>query len=83
MRPPTTRWRRPSTDQIQYGNTLTTADNIATFRLVVRTVALRNGMHATFMPKPLFGQNGWACACHLSLFRDGENAFHDRRRRTG
>lgn len=69
----------PSQHEIdfKYANALTTADNIATFRLVVRTVALRNGMHATFMPKPLFGQNGSGMHLHLSLFRDGENAFHD------
>jgi glutamine synthetase len=55
------------------------ADNIATFRFVVRKVALDFGLHATFMPKPVFGINGSGMHVHQSLYRNGKNAFHDRR----
>jgi glutamine synthetase len=56
---------------------MTTADNIATFRLVVKRIALLHGLHATFMPKPVAGINGSGMHCHLSLFKNGENAFFD------
>ncbi|HEX7090385.1 MAG TPA: type I glutamate--ammonia ligase [Longimicrobiales bacterium] len=56
---------------------LVAADNLATFRFVVRSIALRHGLHATFMPKPIFGQNGSGLHTHQSLFRGEENAFHD------
>src|SRR5690606_23682458 len=61
----------------KYADAVRTADNIATFRWVVRTIALQQGLHATFMPKPLFGENGSGMHLHQSLFRDGENAFFD------
>jgi glutamine synthetase len=62
----------------RYEDALITADNIATFKFVVRNVALRHGLHATFMPKPIFGQNGSGMHTHQSLFdADGENVFHD------
>ena len=61
----------------RYADALTTADNIATFRFVVRHVAREFGMHASFMPKPIYGQNGSGMHTHQSLFRGGENAFHD------
>lgn len=61
----------------KYADALTTADNIATFRTVVKRVALNHGLHATFMPKPVAGINGSGMHTHLSLFRDGTNAFHD------
>lgn len=61
----------------RYADALTTADNITTFRFVVRHVAQQFGMHASFMPKPIFGQNGSGMHTHQSLFRDGENAFYD------
>ena len=61
----------------RYADALTTADNLATFRFVVRNVALEHGLHATFMPKPLFGENGSGLHTHQSLFRKGENAFYD------
>jgi len=61
----------------RYADALTTADNLATFKFVVRNMALQHGLHATFMPKPIFGQNGSGMHTHQSLFRDGENAFHD------
>ncbi|KXB07650.1 glutamine synthetase, partial [candidate division MSBL1 archaeon SCGC-AAA382N08] len=60
----------------KYGNALATADNIATFRTVVRAIAELSDLHATFMPKPVAGINGSGMHTHLSLFEDGENAFH-------
>ncbi|MCH5586389.1 type I glutamate--ammonia ligase [Shimazuella sp. AN120528] len=61
----------------KYGDAVTTADNIQTFKLVVKNVARKYGLHATFMPKPLFGVNGSGMHCHQSLFRGSENAFYD------
>ncbi len=61
----------------RYADALTTADNIATFRFVVRNVARDFGLHASFMPKPIFGQNGSGMHTHQSLFRGSENAFWD------
>jgi len=62
----------------KYDDALTTADNIATFRAVVRAVAEQNGVHATFMPKPIGEINGSGMHSHISLFdQDGENAFAD------
>lgn len=61
----------------KYDDALTTADNIATFRAVVRAVAGLHGVHATFMPKPISGINGSGMHTHLSLFQGGTNLFHD------
>lgn len=61
----------------RYADALTTADMVATFRIVVRTIAMKHGLHATFMPKPVQGINGSGMHTHLSLFRDGVNAFYD------
>ncbi|MFB6228422.1 MAG: type I glutamate--ammonia ligase [Halobacteriales archaeon] len=62
----------------KYDDALTTADNIATFRSVVRAVAAQHDVHATFMPKPIPAINGSGMHTHLSLFdEDGNNAFHD------
>ncbi|MFB6113846.1 MAG: type I glutamate--ammonia ligase [Halodesulfurarchaeum sp.] len=62
----------------KYDDALTTADNIATFRSVVRAIAADHDLHATFMPKPIAKINGSGMHTHLSLFdADGENAFHD------
>lgn len=61
----------------KYEDALTTADNIATFRWVTKAVASKHGMHATFMPKPIFGQNGSGMHCNQSLSKDGENIFFD------
>ena len=61
----------------RYADALTTADNIATFRFVVKHVAQQFNLVASFMPKPVFGQNGSGMHTHQSLFRDGENAFFD------
>lgn len=61
----------------KYADALTTADNIATFRSVVRAIAELHDVHATFMPKPISGINGSGMHTHLSLFEEGQNAFHD------
>ena len=61
----------------RYADALTTADNLATFKFIVRTIAYRNGFLATFMPKPIEGQNGSGMHTHQSLFKDGKNAFFD------
>ncbi len=59
----------------KYREAVTAADHIATFKLIVRKVALDHHLHATFMPKPIFGVSGSGMHTHQSLFRDGENAF--------
>ncbi len=61
----------------RYADALKTADNIATFRFVVRNVARQFGLHASFMPKPIYGQNGSGMHTHQSLFSGDENAFWD------
>jgi len=61
----------------KYADAVETADNIATFRLVVKTIARQYGLHATFMPKPVFGINGSGMHCHQSLFSGGKNMFYD------
>jgi glutamine synthetase len=62
----------------RYADALKTADNIATFRFVVRHVAQQFGLMASFMPKPVYGQNGSGMHTHQSLFRGRENAFWDK-----
>ena len=62
----------------RYAEALKTADNIATFRFVVKYVAQTFGLTASFMPKPIFGQNGSGMHTHQSLFRGSENAFWDK-----
>ncbi|MFP4660623.1 MAG: type I glutamate--ammonia ligase [Halanaerobiales bacterium] len=61
----------------KYAEVLKTADNIATFKFVTKSIAMQHGLHATFMPKPIFGENGSGMHVHQSLFIDGENAFYD------
>ncbi|MFC5559933.1 type I glutamate--ammonia ligase [Ureibacillus thermophilus] len=61
----------------KYADAIETADNIQTFKLVVKNIARKHGLHATFMPKPLYGVNGSGMHCHQSLFRGNENAFYD------
>ncbi len=61
----------------EYDDALSTADNVATFRTTVRAVAAQHDLHATFMPKPVPRINGSGMHTHMSLFEDGENAFHD------
>ena len=61
----------------RYDEALTTADNIMTFKIVVKTIAKRHGLHATFMPKPKFGINGSGMHLNMSISRDGINVFQD------
>ncbi|MFH1227198.1 MAG: glutamine synthetase family protein [Planctomycetota bacterium] len=60
---------------LRYKDALTMSDIVMTYRLAVKEVAFRNGVYATFMPKPLFGQNGSGMHVHMSLYKDGKNAF--------
>jgi len=62
---------------LRHEDALTTADNLATFKFVARNVALQHDLHCTFMPKPVFGQNGSGLHTHQSLFKGEANAFHD------
>ena len=62
---------------LQYTEALAMADSIMTFRLVVKKIAQERGVHATFMPKPLDGMQGSGMHTHMSLWRDGKNAFYD------
>ena len=61
----------------KYAEALHAADNIMTFKLAVKTLAQKNGLHATFMPKPIFGVAGSGMHTNMSLFRDGKNVFYD------
>jgi len=69
----------PSQHEIdmKYTDALTMADNVMTYRLIVKEVALKNGVYATFMPKPIFGENGSGMHTHQSLFKGESNAFFD------
>lgn len=69
----------PSQHEIdfRFDEALATADNILTFKLAVKSIARRYGMHATFMPKPIAGVNGSGLHANLSLFKDGVNVFAD------
>ncbi|QGG96538.1 glutamine synthetase family protein [Actinomarinicola tropica] len=62
---------------LRYTDGLSMADNVMTFRLVVREIAMEQGAYATFMPKPLAGVQGSGMHTHISLFEGDENAFHD------
>jgi glutamine synthetase len=70
----------PSQHEIdmRYTDALTMADNVMTYRLVVKQVAMENGVYATFMPKPIFGENGSGMHVHQSLFKGERNAFFDK-----
>jgi glutamine synthetase len=67
----------------KYADAVKAADQIQTFKLVVKTIARQHGLHATFMPKPLFGMNGSGMHCHLSLFKGNQNAFYDEKDQLG
>ena len=67
----------------KYADALTAADNIMTFKLAVKLLAQKNGLHATFMPKPIFGVAGSGMHTNMSLFRDGKNVFYDPNDRRG
>ncbi len=62
---------------LRYSDALTMADNVMTYRLVVKEVAMANGVYATFMPKPIAGENGSGMHTHQSLFDANGNAFFD------
>jgi glutamine synthetase len=62
---------------VRYTDAMTMANNVMTYRLVVKQIALNQGVYATFMPKPVFGINGSGMHVHQSLFKDGKNAFFD------
>lgn len=70
----------PSQHEIdmRYTDALTMADSVMTYRLVVKQVAMENGVYATFMPKPIFGENGSGMHVHQSLFKGERNAFFDK-----
>lgn len=61
----------------KYADAITACDNIQTFKLVVKTIARKHGLHATFMPKPLGGEAGSGMHFNVSLFKGKENAFYD------
>lgn len=61
----------------RYDEALTTADNIMTFKLAVKSIARRHGLHATFMPKPKYGVNGSGMHINMSLWKEGKNIFTD------
>ncbi|HEY49081.1 MAG TPA: glutamine synthetase [Dehalococcoidia bacterium] len=63
---------------MRYTDALTMADNVMTYRLVVKEIALEQGVYATFMPKPVFGINGSGMHVHQSLFKGEQNAFFDK-----
>ena len=67
----------------KYGPALETADSIMTFKLVVKSIAQRHGLYASFMPKPIFGINGSGMHVNMSLFKDGKNAFYDESDKNG
>ncbi len=62
---------------LRYADALTTADNIMTFRTVIKEVAIEQGVYATFMPKPMSGHPGSGMHTHMSLFEGDANAFFD------
>lgn len=62
---------------LRYAEALEMADNVMTYRIAVKEVATKYGCYATFMPKPIFGQNGSGMHTHQSLFKGSVNAFYD------
>jgi glutamine synthetase len=69
----------PSQHEIdmRYADGLTMCDHVMTYKVTVKEVAMAHGYYATFMPKPLFGENGSGMHTHMSLFKGGQNAFFD------
>jgi len=69
----------PSQHEIdmRFSDALAMADHTVTYRLIVKEIAKKSGYHATFMPKPIFGENGSGMHTHQSLFKNGRNAFFD------
>ncbi len=64
---------------LKFTDALSMADNIMTCKLLVKEIALKHGVYATFMPKPIYGENGNGMHIHQSLFRENKNAFFDRK----
>lgn len=71
----------PSQHEIdmRYGDALNMADNVITYRVIVKEIAQKHGVYATFMPKPLFGENGSGMHTHQSLFKGKKNAFFSKK----
>ena len=67
---------------LRYKDALTMADNVMTYRTVVKEVAMQNNLYATFMPKPVYGINGSGMHTHMSLFKGNKNAFYDAKDKT-
>ncbi len=67
----------------RFDEAMITADNIQTFKMAVRSIARRYGMHATFMPKPIAGISGSGMHTNMSLFKDGQNVFYDAEQQDG
>ena len=67
----------------KYGDALTTADRVMTFKLAVKTIAHKHGLHATFMPKPIFGIAGSGMHINISMAKDGKNVFCDESDKNG
>jgi glutamine synthetase len=67
----------------KYDNALVTADNLVTFKMTIKSIAKRHGLHATFMPKPKSGINGSGMHLNLSLSKDGKNIFNDENDKNG
>lgn len=61
----------------KYADALTTADNVVTFKIAVRAIAQKHGLHATFMPKPVYGIAGSGMHINISLSHNGNNAFYN------
>jgi len=68
---------------LRYDEALAMADKAMTYRLTVKEVAMQHGVYATFMPKPIFGENGSGMHVHQSLFKGKKNAFHDAKDKNG
>lgn len=64
---------------LRYKDVLTMADNVMTYRMVVKKVAMQQNLYATFMPKPVYGINGSGMHTHMSLFKGNKNAFFDKK----
>jgi glutamine synthetase len=62
---------------MRYADGLTMCDHVMTYKVAVKEVAMNHGYYATFMPKPLFGENGSGMHTHMSLFTDEQNAFFE------
>jgi glutamine synthetase len=67
----------------KHSDAVSTADAILTFKLVVKTIAQRNGLHATFMPKPKVGLNGSGMHTNIYITKNGSNAFYDKNKPDG